>query len=253
MRPDVIDIRAEHDGQGVAFVPWDEFMADIFDWEQGQHISLVGPNGRGKTNLLTHILPLRSYKVFLGTKRKDSTQDALVRGLGDTKYKVAKEWAEVHQDISRNWMLRPPFPKKADVAQLKVYHAHVFREALMSMFREGGWTVAADEVRYLTDYLGLTDVMNLLWLQGRSLKLSVVAGTQRPRNVPLEAYSQASHLFFWQTPDKADVDRVAELASIGRDLVKEVVPNLDAVRHEVLYVNPKTAGMVITIPPEPLT
>lgn len=237
----------------IELIPWDEFVGDVFDWKQSQHVTLIGPNGRGKTNLLTHILPMRQYKVFLGTKRKDSTQDALVRGLGDSKYRVAKSWGEIHQDISRNWMLRPPFPKNASVAQLKAYHAEVFRSALMSAFREGGWTIAMDEIRYLTAYLGLNDVVELLLLQGRSLGISLVSGTQRPRHVPLEAYSMASHLFFWQTPDNQDVARVAELASVGRDTVMEVVPRLNAEAHEVMYVNVKTGYMAVTVPPPPLT
>lgn len=235
------------------FTPWDELVGGAFVWKQSQHITLIGPNGRGKTNLLTHILPMRKYKVFLGTKRKDSTQDALVRGMGDSKYRVARSWGEVHQDISRNWMLRPPFPKDASVEQLKAYHAKVFREALMGMFREGGWTIAMDEIRYLTAYLKLQDVIELLLLQGRSLGLSIVSGTQRPRSVPLEAYSMASHLFFWHTPDHEDVARVAELASIGRSTVMEVVPALDADKHECLYVNVKSGHMAVTIPPPPLT
>ena len=236
----------------VPVLTWDEFLAQ-FNWTQGQHVTLVGPNGRGKTVLLTHILPMRGYKIFLGTKRKDATQTALVQGKGDHRYHLAKRWEEIHQDVSPNWMLKPPFPKNASVAQVKAVQAQVFNEALMKVFRQGGWTVVGDELRYLTDYLGLTDICQLLLLQGRSLEISFVTGTQRPRWVPLEAFSQASHLFFWQTPDHQDVARVAELASINRETIMEVVPRLNPDAHEVLYVNPKSGYMAVTVPPPPLS
>lgn len=228
----------------VPHVSWDDFMAH-WQWEQGQHVALIGPTGRGKTTLITHILPERNYVIFFGTKRKDSTQDALIR----QGYKVTSDPLEIHPDVGSHWMLRPNFPKTASPATIRQVHKAVFAQAIMHVFRQGGWTVVADEIRYLTDTLKLADGMELLWLQGRSLGITVVGGTQRPRHVPLEAFSQSYHLFFWQTPDRQDVQRVAELASIGRETVAQIVPKLTG--HTVLYVNTVTGEMMTTKSPGP--
>lgn len=229
----------------VPFEPWDVFLRR-FDWRQGEHVTLVGANGRGKTTLELAILPQRRFVVFLGTKKRDSTQDALTGRMG---YKLVADPDEIHPDVANRWVLRPPFPKNANVRALKSLHASIFRRALMKAFKQGGWTIVCDEVRYLTDYLGLADELELLWLQGRSLGATVVAGTQRPRHIPLEAYSQARHLFFWHTPDGGDVSRVAELASVNREAVAYTVPRLEG--HKVLYVHPETGTLLVTQSPPP--
>lgn len=226
-------------------VSWDDFKA-TFRWQQGEHVTLIGATGRGKTTLELAILPMRRYVIFLGTKKRDATQSALTRKMG---YTLVADPDEIHPDVATKWMLRPPFPKGATVAQLKKLHAGIFRRALMMTFRQGQWTIVCDEVRYLTDYLRLTDELELLWLQGRSLGVTVVAGTQRPRHIPLEAYSQARHIFLWHTPDGGDVARIAELASVNKEVVADIVPRLEG--HNVLYVHPETGRLLITQSPPP--
>lgn len=219
---------------------WSEFD-HLWEWEQGQHITMVGPTGSGKTTLETAILPRRDYVVFLSTKRIDSTQDKL-RGMG---FKTIHSVKELNPDVAPLAILRPPWPEDATAKQLKDLHASIFGEALMSIFRQGYWTVVMDEARYLTHDLGLAAEAQLLWLQGRSLKISVVAGTQRPRWIPLEAYDQATHLFFWKDTDRQNVDRVAELAGLNRREVQDIVPRL--AKHEMLYANKDTDELVTTM------
>lgn len=230
----------------VSYVPWDTFYRSLFHWTQGEHVTLIGPTGKGKTTLVNAILPKRDWIIFAGTKKVDSTQTQLVRSMG---YKQVATVEQIHPDVSHRFLLKPPFPKKATVRELKRAHQLAFRQMLMLAFENGRWTLALDEVRYLSDFLGLADELELLWLQGRSLGVSMVAGTQRPRHIPLEAYSQATHLFFWQNPDTQDVQRVAELAGVNRGPVMETVPYLEG--HDVMYIHTPTGRMLTTTAPPP--
>lgn len=225
----------------VIALPWEGkhgFDAQ-WKWRQGEHVTLVGPTGGGKTSLELAILPRREYVLFLSTKRVDSTQDALKK----QGYKVIRSAKELHPDIASRVILRPPWPD-VPAKELMAIHAEVFQEALMQVFREGHWTVVCDEARYLTKDLGLATEAQLLWLQGRSLNATVVAGTQRPRWIPLEAYDQATHLFFWRDPDVENVQRIAQMAGLNQREVMDVVLRLR--KNEILYSNRDTGDLVVT-------
>lgn len=220
-------------------VPWDAARARM-DWNQGEHVTLIGPTGRGKTELLTEILDLRRYIVFLGTKRVDDTQ-ARLKSAG---YREISDPAQLNVEVAQRVVFRPSFPRRSTAAALKQAHKTAFRDLLTRAFAQTAWTVVIDELRYITDFLGLTDEVMLLWLQGRSQGNTVVCGTQRPRHVPLEAYDQATHLFFWHDPDHDNVERVAKIASLNRRAVLATVPNLP--HHDVLYVNTVTGDTFVT-------
>lgn len=219
-------------------VEWREFERDIWSYEQGQHVTLVGPTGHGKSTLGLHLLPRDLYPVLFRTKRHDVTLDKYTQG-----FKTVKRF-EVHDpDVFPRVVLHPPL--RRGLRSLEEQR-EIFRDALEAIFRQGGWTVYLDELAYLTDQLKLEPDVKLLLSQGRSLGCGVWSNVQRPRHVPLMAYDQAGHLFLWKNADLQVQDRLGELVggSVDPDAVEAAISNLGY--YEVLYVNTITEQMVRT-------
>jgi len=227
--------------QAYYITPWDEFIEYDFDWDQGQHVTLIGTTGQGKTTLELELIQQRGHVLFLSTKSQDETQEELVP-LG---FKIAPSVKEISLDVSKKWVVNPGGMKKGEtVSQMKDRQRPIYREAISMAYHQGKWCLVVDEGRYICDYLGLKDEVTLAYLQGRSYKLSVIMGTQRPRFVPLETFDQATHLFFWRDNDLGNIDRISELAGLRRLQVKDIVPKLE--QHQFLYCNTRNDLMVIS-------
>lgn len=217
-------------------VPFDVFLRGM-NWRQGEHVTLIGQTGSGKTTLALALLNLRRYVCLIATKPRDKTFSKL-RQQG---YAIAREWP-VPYEVWEKVVFWP------EVNRMR--HINSQREAVAdcmeSIYETGGWCVYLDEVRYVSDpaYLGLGTHVKLLLTQGRALDVSVVSGSQRPAWVPLECYSQATHLFFWRESDDANLKRVASIGGIRTKDLRELVPRLP--RHECLYVNTVTGRMART-------
>lgn len=224
----------------VPMLPWTTAMREM-DWKQGEHVTVIGPTGIGKTEVTTALADYRKWIVYLNTKNKDKTRDLLINR---DNYKIIRDAAGLQPEIARHYVVWPSIPKRASVDTIKDINREVFREALMRIYRQGGWTILINELRYISQRLKLDDELLLLWLQGRSEDISVVAEAQRPRWVPLEAFDQPEHLFFFRDSDGNNVSRIAELVSVHRAAVEQIVPRLDG--HDVLYVNTRDGNMFIT-------
>lgn len=218
-------------------VDWDTFIQSHFVWKQGQHVTLIGPTGQGKTTLAKAILSQRKFVLMLATKRRDP----LIGEFKSDGFRVIKDgWIHPHHSHPKV-LLHPPYlrqePREAE--QLRQ-----FKQALDRVFDEGSWTVYLDEGPYVIEELGLIKKIKRLWQEGRSSKITVVTGAQRPRFLPLAAYSQATHLFFWRNQDESDSKRLGGLGGLDRKKIERTVASLE--EYEVLYVNTRTGALVTT-------
>lgn len=204
-------------------------------------MTLVGPTKRGKSTLALELISETfptPWRVVFITKARDPTLERLeAEGYARLPEFIVSD-AAVYPRVA----LAPPLRKGA---RSKSEQREAFRAALEKIFIQGGWLVYLDELLYIADYLGLTDEVELLWQQGRSLGVTVVSSVQRPRGVPLMAYDQAAHLFFFHNPDKQIIKRIDELVTgLDSNLVQEAIISLDF--HEVLYANPHTGQLLRT-------
>lgn len=233
--------------QAPPFLPYPEWLSQ-FVWRQGEHMTLAGGTGSGKTTFARNLLTRRRYVVVMATKVKDpSLYDPLV-AMG---FKIVTKWEPELDEAgypTEPWVIFKP-PLKGGVAG-KDAQADAFRGALVDIFDEGNWCVYCDEVRYLTDFLNCKAELELLWQQGRSLGVSLVAATQRPVSIPILAF-EAQHLFVWRFSHKPDIDTISHFTGTLSPVVRQTVPRLP--KHEVLHVQPEYGTAERTKLPEDLT
>lgn len=248
MPDEFADIRRQKDdriNEAAPVVEWTDFLnldtrTGIFRWEQGQHVALLGPTGRGKTTLAQAILPIRKYIVALATKPKDETLEKFAAEHGFKRY---EEWPEVSPELSPRRLLWPD----ARTMYSAITQRREFKAALDKIYREGNWTVYVDELWYIIHHLKLEFEVRTYLQQARSNGISFVATTQRPAFVPLEIYDQSTHLFFWKDNDENNLRRISGIAWLSANKVKYLVSHLEP--HQVLYINTVSGLMVRTTVP----
>jgi hypothetical protein len=223
----------------VRSIEWRRFLRSL-RWQQGDDVTILGPKGSGKTTLELELIKKRACVVLFLTKPRDRVLSAYIK---ENEYTIYRRW-EAHT-IEDKIALWPPFDDESSF-----YKQHIiFREAINGrgrkepgIFKQGGWTIVIDEVLYFTEELKLEPSLRMLWTQGRSNDLTLVAGSQRPRDIPQLMLSQPVHFFLFNVGDDYEVERIAKIITRVSKEIRYIVPRL--AKHEFLYVNKDTGELV---------
>jgi hypothetical protein len=232
-------------------MPWDRFITNVFRPKAGEHAGIIGATGQGKTHLQNSILPFWPFVVAFATKNNDDTMERLIRNGGYEKF--SKWYALSARDHPR----RVIWPQSRNLKEQTGVQRSVFEHAIENIWAEGGrppsnpvgWAIAIDELWWFSNKLGMEEYIKVILLQGRSNGISLIAATQRPAWVPVEIYSQATHLFFFAENDARNLQRIGEINHRDKRGIRHIVSNLE--EHQVLYVNTRTGQMVRTRAPKP--
>lgn len=172
--------------------PFPELRDKPVQWQPGEHIAVIGRTGTGKTYMMARLVEWRKYVAIFRTKSDD------IKFPGFVTIKDAKGLNDVK---SKRLLIDPEYRHQASIG------ADVFE----TVWRRGGWSIFLDELFYI-HRLGLGSYVDMLLTQGRSKRISVVTGMQRPVNVTRFALSEVTHIFAFGVEGR-DQKTIAELAS----------------------------------------
>lgn len=232
-------------------IPWASLEAKLDEqWQPGEHVTIVAPTGHGKTHLALTVAERSRYILVLATKRKDP----LVSELAAKGYEIVPSpdgilWTET-EPVNPRIVVWPQPPDKAGAGARTAILQHQLREVLDYADKTGGWTIVADETMFLHDNLRLERELNMVWYQGRTQGLSLIALAQRPARVPRLAFSQATYLFIGKYADKRDIDALRDISSaIPREVIVAGIASLSKERHEFLFVDTVRDEVAIVVAP----
>lgn len=225
-------------------VPWDVFLRE-FRPAPGEHIGIIGSTGKGKTVLQTSLAKLFPFVAVFATKAQDTSMDLLIERGG---YVRLPQWRGMNP---RDFPRRVIWPDASHIDSEVLQH-RVFNDALAKIFREAGrprqkptgWALVVDELWYISTYLQLKRRISTFLYQGRSLGHTAILATQRPFDVNTEVYDQSTHLFFFQFNEYRALQRLGELQTSNRQVVRYAVPRLEP--FQVLYVHNQSGAMFRT-------
>jgi energy-coupling factor transporter ATP-binding protein EcfA2 len=250
-----------------------DFVARYWAPSPGQHVTLIGPTGCGKTTLGIQLLAsaagqhpgtrgvVLAMKPHRGPKALPVDAGRRARRLAHRRTgdeTVSRLTRELGGRIVRSWppppVPRAPFytlwPKHSfDIDQDTYSHYEAFRGAINHEYQHGNSWIFADEIYSLSHELKLDKELVRVLTKGRSMRCSMMSATQRPAHIPLWAYSEASHFFLWRMRDRGALDRLREIGNVDRDLVVSTLARLG--RHDCLYLCPPDNVMAVLVPDTP--
>jgi energy-coupling factor transporter ATP-binding protein EcfA2 len=225
------------------------FMREYWEYEAGQHVTLIGPNGRGKTTLGLDLLGATASKEMqafvLVSKPRDETIDRYTKKL---KYRTIETYPPDPHIFKKpaGYMVRP-HQSLTDLEGDETRLHNVFRSTMRGCYASPKPNIVfADEVQELQSGLKLKKECEAFWKRGRSLKSGLWACAQRSAHNSQDMYNAPAHLFLFSDPDKRNRQRFAEIGGVDPDLVMECVYNLDD--YQALYIKRSGSHLCVINP-----
>ncbi len=240
--PDIEDYDDDIDDANEWRVPRDVFIESYFQYDAGQHLTVIGRTGSGKSvlgfQLTEKVMSPSLPAIVLAGKPKDKTISGfqerndlpIVRSWPPPIVKSV--WQKAANDHPAGWVL---WPKHSfDVERDNFNIAVQFKRAIDDSYRRGNRILVADEIVEIQNDFRLKQEVKAVWARGRSMGTGLWSFTQRPAWVDPLAYNSAEHLFLAYEPDQVNRKRFGDIGGIDPKLVTKLVMKLK--KFEFLYI-----------------
>lgn len=223
-----------------------EFLAERWDYQPGQHVSLIAPTQNGKTTFMFQLLRNTDTSfceippVMLVAKPKDAV---VAQGLDYLGWEETDRWPpkkKMFREKPEGHGLWPRHLKDVSPSVNAEHLANSFRPAIKKLFWQGNSICIGDEAYELCAVLGLSEELTRHWTQGAGMGSGLWTATQKPSgtqqgSIPSFMYNSPTHTFLGRDPDKRNRDRFGEIGGVDPRLLSETVLGLK--KYEWLYIH----------------
>jgi len=177
-----------------------------------EHLAVLGCTGSGKTTLASWVLskaPFDQMPYIAIDYKGDELLGAIerIREIG------------VHENIPKKPGLYVIRPLPSDVEEIERW--------LWKVWSQGETGLYIDEAYLLPDKEAIKNIL----AQGRSLRIPVIAASQRPVSVPRSIFSEASHIAVFRLNDNRDKKTVREFTPDG--MIEKRLPDFHSFWYNV--------------------
>lgn len=225
----------------------DDFINEVFKphYEAGQHVTVVGPTGCGKTTLVLEMVNAvatpKLPAIILVKKPRD---EVIQRWLKLTGFKKTEVWPPITRrgftkksggflQKRRGWVFWPRQYLK-DLRVDKKRLSREFEKVMSESYRKGNRILFVDDLVGFSKEYGLEEVMTIIYMEGRAMGCGMWGAIQRPYHAPVIMYGAAEHVILFKDPDRRSVERFKEIGGVDPDIVEYQVNNLK--KHQALYI-----------------
>jgi hypothetical protein len=227
------------------------FLTQVWDYQAGEHVTILAPTTGGKTTLLGQLMGESATKdlpaVMMVMKPRDPATQKLAKKLD---LLTVRTWPPPKTNTLfrdrpiRGWVVWPAHVYDPAIDDPR--HRAVFRRVILDCYKHGNRILVADETYSLEEELELSGELRTVWTKGAAMDCGMWAATQRPAYISKWAY-QAHHLFLGKDPDEDTQRRLSEIgAAVDPGKVRWIVGRLE--KWHFLYINRDEQAMCIVGP-----
>jgi energy-coupling factor transporter ATP-binding protein EcfA2 len=221
-------------------VPRRDFVEDFGrNYHPGQHVTFLGPSGRGKTRLAGQLLlsvrkhhpEITAVLLHGKIKGRDSTIEQLSKASG---YPIVTHWpprglrARRQMKNSRGVIVRPLERPEGSVKEENALLAKEYKSAIHRGYhapRKAPVIIVADEAHQTHNDLKLMQDCEGPLMRGRPV-CGMWSLVQRGRYVSYHVYDQAEHVFIFYDPDRDNQKRYSEIGDVDPKELVDLTRNL---------------------------